>query len=118
MEPLDIHHVSVNITDVDAGVAFYVGVLGGTLREDRPDFGFGGAWIDFGGRQLHLIEAPVPANLGQHFAVRVADLNATVAELRAKGFEISDAVAVGTGLQAFLTDPAGNAIELHETNAI
>jgi Glyoxalase/Bleomycin resistance protein/Dioxygenase superfamily. len=118
MQPLDIHHVSVNVADVEAGIAFYVDVLGGTLRGDRPDFGFGGAWIDFGGRQLHLIEAPVPANLGQHFAVRVADLNATVGELRANGFEISDAVAVGTGLQAFMSDPAGNAIELHETNAI
>ena len=114
MRPLAIHHVSVNVSDVDEGVAFYTGSLGGTLRDDRPDFGFGGAWIDFGAQQLHLIEAPVPGNVGQHFAIRVADLADTIAELREKGLEVSDPVAVGTGLQAFLTDPSGNAIELHE----
>ena len=116
MQPLDIHHVSVNVADVNESIDFYTRVLGGTPRGDRPDFGFGGAWIDFGGRQLHLIEAPVPANFGQHFAVRVADINATVAELRTAGLDVTDAIAVGTGLQAFLNDPSGNAIELHQTN--
>ncbi len=114
MEPLAIHHVSVNVSDVDAGIAFYTGVLGGTLRTDRPDFGFGGAWIDFGGQQLHLIEAPVPANFGQHFAIQVADLDATVTELRAVGCQIADAVPVGANRQAFVTDPSGNTIELHQ----
>ena len=117
MQPLDIHHVSVNVADVNESINFYTKVLGGTQRDDRPDFGFGGAWINLGGRQLHLIEAPVPANLGQHFAVRVADINATVDELRARGLEVTDASPVGTGLQAFLNDPSGNAIELHQTNA-
>ncbi len=118
MQPLDIHHVSVNVANVDAALAFYTDVLGGVARTDRPDFGFGGAWINFGDRQLHLIEAPVPDNFGQHFAVRVADLPATVEELRTRGFEVSDAVPVGSGLQAFMTDPSGNAIELHQTNAM
>ena len=114
MQPVAIHHVSINVSDVDASRAFYTDVLGGTLRTDRPDFGFGGAWIDFGGQQLHLIEAPAPANLGQHFAVQVADIDATIAELRDRGLEVTDASAVGANLQAFFTDPSGNAIELHE----
>ena len=118
MQPLDIHHVSVNVANVDEALGFYTGVLGGLERTDRPDFGFGGAWINFGDRQLHLIEAPVPENFGQHFAVRVADLPATVDELRTRGLEVSDAVPVGSGLQAFMTDPSGNAIELHQTNAV
>ena len=118
MQPLDIHHVSVNVANVEDALAFYTDGLGGVARTDRPDFGFGGAWIDFGARQLHLIEAPVPDNFGQHFAVRVADLPATVEELRTRGFEVSDAVPVGTGLQAFMNDPSGNAIELHQTNAV
>ncbi|MBK5287808.1 MAG: VOC family protein [Acidimicrobiia bacterium] len=117
MQPLDIHHVSINVSDVAEALAFYTGVLGGVERDDRPDFGFGGAWIDFGGRQLHLIEAPVPAELGQHFAVRVADIRATIEELRARGLEVSDAVPVASNLQAFLKDPAGNGIELHEVGA-
>ena len=118
MQPLDIHHVSINVADVGAAISFYTDVLGASARDDRPDFGFGGAWLDFGGRQLHLIEAPVPANLGQHFAVRVENLPATVEELRSRGFDITDASPVGSGLQAFMTDPSGNAIELHQTNAV
>ncbi len=114
MQPLAIHHVSINVTDVDTALAFYTQVLGGSHRTDRPDFGFGGAWIDFGGQQLHLIEAPTPTNLGQHFAVQVADIRATIAELRDRGLEVSDAIPVAANLQAFLADPAGNGIELHE----
>ena len=92
MEPLAIHHVAINVTDVPRSVAFYTEVLGGTLRADRPDFGMGGAWIDLGEQQVHLLEAPVPRNLGQHFAIRVGDLDATVAELRSKGVDIADPV--------------------------
>lgn len=114
MEPLGIHHVSINVTDAARSIAFYTEVLGGTVRADRPDFGFGGAWIDLGPQQLHLIEAPVPANHGQHLAVRVADLGATVDELRSGGVAVSDPSPVGSSLQAFLVDPDGNQVELHE----
>ena len=92
MKPLAVHHVSVNVTNAAEGVAFYTDVLGGTVREDRPDFGFGGAWINLGSTQLHLIEAGVPANLGQHFAILVDDLDGVVDELRAKGVQVDDPV--------------------------
>jgi glyoxylase I family protein len=115
VKPLGVHHVSVNVADVDAAVAFYVDQLGMTVRTDRPDFGFPGAWLDAGEQQLHLIGGSVPASEGQHFALRVADLDATIAELRASGARISDASPVGTGRQAFITDPSGNLVELHQT---
>ncbi len=118
MEPLAIHHVAINVSDVPSSVAFYTEVLGGEVRPDRPDFGIGGAWIDFGGQQVHLLEAPVPRNLGQHFAIRVSDLDATVAELRAKGVDIADPVESGANRQTFLDDPSGNAIELHEVGSL
>jgi glyoxylase I family protein len=118
MEPLAIHHVSVNVPDIDVGVAFYTGVLGGTVRDDRPDLGIGGAWIDLGSQQVHLVEAPVPRNLGQHFAIRVNDLDAVVGELRAKGIVVADPVAVGANRQTFINDPAGNAVELHQVGAV
>jgi catechol 2,3-dioxygenase-like lactoylglutathione lyase family enzyme len=114
MEPLAVHHVSINVDDVDAALHFYVHQLGFSERDDRPDFGFGGAWLDVGGQQVHLIEAGIPADLGQHFAVQVADIDATVAELRGKGLTVSDATPVATNFQAFLHDPAGNTIELHQ----
>lgn len=114
MEPLGVHHVSINVSDASRSLAFYTDVLGGRPRSDRPDFGFGGAWIDLGGQQVHLIEAAVPPNLGQHFAVQVADLDAAVAELRARGIAVGDPSPVGSGRQAFLDDPDGNVIELHQ----
>ncbi len=114
MQPLSIHHASLNVSDVEAGRAFSTDVLGGRVRTDRPDLGLGGAWIDLGESQVHLIEAPVPPNLGQHVAVRVADLDAAVAELRARGVAVGDPSSVGTGRQTFVEDPSGNVVELHE----
>jgi glyoxylase I family protein len=114
MEPIAIHHVSLNVADVDEAVTFYTAVLGGTVRDDRPDFGISGAWIDMGTQQVHLIEAPVPRNLGQHFAIRVGDLDSVVEELRAKGLKVADPVAVGPNRQTFIDDPAGNPVELHQ----
>jgi glyoxylase I family protein len=114
MRPLAVHHVSINVSDVEAALRFYVDQLGLTVRSDRPDFGFGGAWLDAGGQQVHLIEAAPPAGLGQHFAVLVDDLDATIVELRGAGLEVSDASPVATNRQAFLHDPSGNLVELHE----
>lgn len=114
MQVLGVHHVSLNVSDVDAAMAFYTGTLGLGVRTDRPDFGFGGAWLDVGGQQIHLIAAPPPENLGQHLALRVADLVATVSELRSQGIEVTDPSPVGPGRQAFLVDPSGNAVELYQ----
>jgi catechol 2,3-dioxygenase-like lactoylglutathione lyase family enzyme len=114
MEPLGIHHVSINVADATVSRRFYLDVLGGVERTDRPAFSFDGAWIDFGGQQLHLIEGELPANKGQHFAIRVADLAATVDELRGKGLNVRDPKPVGANLQTFVLDPDGNLVELHE----
>ncbi len=114
MRPLAVHHVSVNVDDVEAALAFYTDLLGLSPRADRPDFAFGGAWLDAGGQQVHLIEGSPPAGLGQHFALLVGDLDGTVAELRERGVEVSDPKPVGSSLQAFVTDPSGNLVELHQ----
>lgn len=109
-----MHHVSINVDDIGAALDFYVGVLGLRTRSDRPDFGFGGAWLDAGDQQVHLIEGQVPKGNGEHFAILVADLHASINELRAHDIKVSDASPVGANLQAFLTDPAGNLVELHQ----
>ena len=114
MRPDGLHHVSLNVRNVPAALDFYTQVLGLTERADRPDFSFGGAWLDAGGQQIHLIEADVPPSLGQHFALAVSDLVAVVAELRGQGVTVTDPVPVGTGRQSFLDDPAGNRVELQE----
>jgi glyoxylase I family protein len=114
METIAVHHVSINVDDVAAALRFYVDALGLSPRDDRPDFGIDGAWLDAGGQQVHLIHAAAPPNVGQHFALLVADIDASVAELRDRSISVTDPTAVGTGRQAFLQDPAGNVVELHE----
>jgi glyoxylase I family protein len=117
MHPRGVHHVAINVDDVDAALAFYVGRLGLTVREDRPDFGIAGAWLDAGGQQVHLVGAAVPTKCGQHFALLVDDLDQVIAQLRADGLEVSDAMGVATSRQAFVSDPSGNQVELHQVGA-
>ena len=114
MRAAGVHHVSLNVSDVAAAKAFYVDVLGLTERTDRPDFGFGGAWLDLGGQQVHLIEGTVPDGVGQHFAIAVDDLDAVVDELRGRGVRVSDPKPVATSRQSFLKDPSGNLVELQQ----
>jgi glyoxylase I family protein len=114
MQALGVHHVALNVRDVDEALEFYTQRLGFSVRDDRPDLGIAGAWLDVGNQQVHLLEAPVADNRGQHFALHVPDLDATVAELRAAGVHVSDPSPIGTGRQAFLSDPSGNGIELHQ----
>ena len=116
MQPLAVHHVSINVADTAAATEFYVDVLGLTRRRDRPDIGVGGAWLDAGGQQVHLIEGDVPSGHGEHFALLVDDIRAAIDELRGRGIKVSDSMPIGTSLQAFLHDPDGNLIELHEAN--
>ena len=83
----------INVSDVDAAKSFYVDVLGLTERTDRPDFGFGGAWLDSAASRSTSSRAPSPEAFGQHFAIAVDDLDAVVDELRGRGVRVSDAAS-------------------------
>src|SRR5258708_39711687 len=89
MRPAGLHHVSINVSDVPAARDFYVDILGLTERTDRPNFGFGGTWLDAGRQQIHLIEADGPPAVGQHFALAGTDLDAAVAELPGRGVSVT-----------------------------
>ncbi len=116
LQPVGVDHVAINVSDVPGAIAFYTETMGLVQNHTRPDFGFAGAWLDTAnGQQVHLIEAEVPKNVGQHFALVFGDLPGAVEELRARGLQVSDPVPVGTTgrQQAFTSDPWGNGIELH-----
>lgn len=55
-----LHHVSVLVSDLEAALLFYQGIIG--LRPDptRPDLGYPGAWLQVGAQQIHLMELPMP----------------------------------------------------------
>jgi glyoxylase I family protein len=114
MKAAGIHHVGLVVTDVEAARRFYLDRLGFSEREDRPDFGFDGAWLQVGDQQVHLIQTNDAAPGGGHFALRVDDLDAVVAELRASGLKVSDPIPAGPTRQAFIADPSGNVVELNQ----
>jgi glyoxylase I family protein len=116
VEPAGVDHVAINVPDVPGAIEFYTETMGLVQNHTRPDFGFPGAWLDTAnGQQVHLIEAEVPKNVGQHFALVFDDIGDAVTALRARGLRVSDPIPVGTTgrQQAFTTDPYGNGIELH-----
>jgi catechol 2,3-dioxygenase-like lactoylglutathione lyase family enzyme len=118
MKPLAVHHVSINVVDLDAALEFYVGKLG-LDPLPRPDFGFPGAWLAAGGQQVHLIQTgEAHVSRGEHFALQVGNIEQACSELRARGLEVSDPMDLPpAGRQAFLRDPSGNVVELNEPSS-
>ena len=80
-----IHHVSINVKNVQESVQFYVDLLG-MEQISRPDLGFPGAWLKSAGHEVHLLgidSTPPPKE--QHFAFAVDDVAAVKAAVEAAG---------------------------------
>ncbi len=114
-------HVAISATDLGAARDFYCGVLG--FEElPRPDLGIPGMWLKVGSLQLHFVETdemPIPGRGFPHYALHVPTdaFEATMEALRAASVTFlgapSSRVDFGTTvLAAFVSDPAGNVIEL------
>ena len=115
IETQGIHHVSINVKDVDTALAFYLNTL--VLGQlPRPDLGFPGAWLKAGDQEIHLlgIDSGEPVK-EQHFAFVVTDAESVHAALRAEGFNPSDIRDIpGICRQFFTHDPSGNMIEFNQ----
>jgi catechol 2,3-dioxygenase-like lactoylglutathione lyase family enzyme len=111
-----LHHVALNVLDVDAAVRFYTDVLGFELLDTRPDFGFDGAWLQAGANQVHLLGAPdAMIDIRQHYALKVDDAEAWALHIESKGLKCRRSMYVpGAGRQVFVKDPSGNSIELNQ----
>jgi catechol 2,3-dioxygenase-like lactoylglutathione lyase family enzyme len=128
-----LDHASLLVSDAGAARDFYVGVLG--LDEiPRPStFTFPGLWLAIGDRQLHLIaEAErgrtrathpgyrpeeLATGYASHFALEVDELEPFLDEVRRRGgVVVGGPRPRGDGvLQAYVTDPDGNVVELMQT---
>ena len=110
-----VHHVSLNVADLDEARAFYTEILEMPILP-RPSFGFPGAWLDAGEQQIHLLEVKeFDAPAGQHVAFQVDDMRAAVAELEGRGVSVSTPSEIdGVCIQAFFSDPTGNLIEINQ----
>jgi len=113
----ELNHVALHVADVARSCEFYRVVL--QLEQiPRPPFTFPGAWFRLGVHQeLHLIgdrvEPVASSNRGNHFALRVDELNAWEAHLGKVGAEFRLRKQRPDGAwQVFLRDPDGHVIEL------
>ena len=98
MQTGKLHHMSLVTADLDRAIAFYRDKLG--FRQiPRPPFRSNGAWLESGAIEIHLIDNPQGTfrastaidNGDVHFAIRVGDFEAAMADLQARGFR-EDAV--------------------------
>lgn len=116
----ELHHVSIVVSDTTRALAFYRDVLG-LANVARPDLGYPGAWIEVGGRQLHLLELPNPdpaegrpphVGRDRHMAFLVDDLAACAERLERAGRPYTRSRSGRAAL--FCRDPDGNGIEIIE----
>jgi catechol 2,3-dioxygenase-like lactoylglutathione lyase family enzyme len=117
-----INHVSVNATDLEESVDFYVDLLGAE-RIATPNFGLPVQWLALGRTQLHLFEKDVTPTSHHHLGITVDDLEPVyrAAERR----NALDREAFGNHLielpgdliQLYVRDPAGNLVEIDHDGA-
>ena len=110
-----IHHVSINVKDVEEARVFYVDKLGLEIIE-RPDLGFPGYWLKAGEQEIHLIGIDSGRPLKeQHFALYVENVDETVAFFNELAIKVSKSnVIPGICRAVFINDPSGNMIEFNE----
>ncbi|WP_027157515.1 VOC family protein [Methylobacter luteus] len=115
---LQIHHVSIIVSDTMKALRFYSGILGLKTCE-RPDLLFPGAWLQLGAQQIHLLEVPNPdrnedrpehGGLDRHTAFLVNDLDAVRQQLELQ--DIYYTLSKSGRRALFCRDPDGNAVEL------
>jgi catechol 2,3-dioxygenase-like lactoylglutathione lyase family enzyme len=117
-----INHVSVNATDLEESVEFYVDLLGAE-RIATPNFGLPVQWLALGRTQLHLFEKDITPTSHHHLGITVDDLEPVyrAAERR----DALDREAFGNHLvelpgdliQLYVRDPAGNLVEIDHSGA-
>lgn len=113
-----LHHTHLMAADLDAAVAFYCDVFGGIVVADVDFAGARNVFMAVGGGRLHFYDQP-PNHRGpvNHLGMVVDDLEATVADLRQRGFEPRPIKSDPTARYAMVQGPDGVLIEVFEPRA-
>jgi glyoxylase I family protein len=131
MDNVFLHHVSLTTKNLAKAISFYKDVLGFSQIE-RPAFKVGGAWLNAGMVELHLIDLPQGsfrntvsvATDDVHFAMRVKDFEATIKKLHQNGYGedlgpadnkrlIIKRKSVAGYSQLYIMDPDSHLIEIN-----
>ena len=119
---MPISHVqvlSVPVTDQDRAIDFYVGTLGFELLSDAAIPGMRWVMVRPPGAQTALTLVTwfdsMPAGSLKGLVVETLDLDATVAELAAKGVETTPPEDAPWGRFVMFDDPDGNGLVLQQS---
>lgn len=116
-----VNHVGINVPDLAAAAEYYTDVLGfpEAFRLDNAQGELDMVYVQVSQNtfvELRPANADRPAGI-THFGVHVNNIENLVATLRARGAEVEDVRASGSGTYAILSnvvDPYGNRMELTE----
>jgi catechol 2,3-dioxygenase-like lactoylglutathione lyase family enzyme len=116
-----VNHVGINVPDLAAAAEYYTDVLGfpEAFRLDNAQGELDMVYVQVSQNtfvELRPANAERPAGI-THFGVHVNNIENLVATLRARGAEVEDVRASGSGTYAILSnvvDPYGNRMELTE----
>lgn len=122
IEVANVHHVNIDVRDVDRSVKFYEDVLdlkdGPVPKSHRPL-----RWVYAGDQPIIHIsqggaekgDAAKETEIFQHIAFRVTDLDAAIERIEKLGIEHrTNAIGAFSVRQVFFDDPDGVTIELIE----
>jgi glyoxylase I family protein len=117
-----IHHATLLTSDLAKSRAFYEGVLGLPLAQNRPQMSFDGVWYDLASnQQIHLMLLPDPeaglrraahGGRDRHIALVVKELSGLKARLEAARISYTSSQSGRSAV--FCRDPDQNALEFIE----
>ena len=117
MADFHLHHINVNVDDLDAAIVFYRDVIGLPL-DPTPDQGFRSQFFRLGpNQQIHMNEIADVHQYRGHFCLVAPDFGSVFRRAKAAG--AIDCNPWGRvrrlpsgGMQMFLRDPSGNLVEI------
>jgi glyoxylase I family protein len=122
-----IHHIALNVQDLDIAENFYTKVLGFSVMA-RISTGVRHIMVDTGNSAVALFEAPeldtksctdlISEEGFLHFAFRADrdQFDSIIEELKEKSIDIEGPVKRGDGISVYFNDPDDNHLEIHCDN--
>ena len=116
-DPAMLHHVALEVRPTDIAAEGEFWLAAGFERVPAPrSLGEGYDWYEREGTQIHLMETAEPSKPSArgHVAVVAPEFDETVAQLWARGFEVTEGSRHWGARRVKSVTPAGHVVELME----
>ncbi|MBI5606636.1 MAG: VOC family protein [Deltaproteobacteria bacterium] len=117
--PINLHHVHIFASDIDASLKFYSRWFGARVIWDDNFAGARNVFVQIGGGHLHFYDQPPQGsgkNTFHHLGIQVDDLDALYLRLKEGGFPLRQPVKrFAEGAYLMVEAPDGVLLELFET---